>query len=128
MPNLYLFRGVPGSGKTTAAEALCENVVSADDFFINPETGKYEFDGSRIKNAHEWCRQVVRNLIVAGKDVAVANTFTREWEMEDYYKMAEAFDYKVFSFVVENRHGGYNVHGVPGEKVQQMRERFEVQL
>lgn len=127
MSNLYLFRGVPGSGKTTAALALCQNVVSADDFFLD-EHGVYRFDGSRIKAAHAWCRQMVRALMLRGKDVAVANTFTREWEMKDYYEMAETHDYTVFSFIVENRHCGYNIHGVPGDKVQQMRERFEVQL
>jgi hypothetical protein len=30
--------------------------------------------------------------------------------------------------IVENRHGGVNEHGVPEEKLVQMKNRFEVQL
>jgi hypothetical protein len=34
----------------------------------------------------------------------------------------------VFSIIVENRHGGVNQHGVPDEKLQKMKDRFEVSL
>jgi hypothetical protein len=30
--------------------------------------------------------------------------------------------------VVENRHGGKNVHDVPEEKIEKMRRRFEFKL
>jgi hypothetical protein len=42
--------------------------------------------------------------------------------------MADRYDYKVFSIVVENRHGGVNEHNVPEEVLTKMRERFEVNL
>jgi hypothetical protein len=29
---------------------------------------------------------------------------------------------------VENRHGGVNEHGVPEEKLEQMKTRFEIKL
>jgi hypothetical protein len=48
--------------------------------------------------------------------------------MEPYFQMANTFDYKVFSIIVENRHGGVNQHGVPEDKVQIMKDRFEVKL
>jgi hypothetical protein len=34
----------------------------------------------------------------------------------------------VFTIIVENRHGGVNQHGVPSDKLEQMRNRFEVKL
>jgi len=34
----------------------------------------------------------------------------------------------VASIIVENRHGGKNVHGVPEDKVEIMRNRFEIKL
>jgi hypothetical protein len=48
--------------------------------------------------------------------------------MEKYYELAEEYGYKVFSIIVENRHGGINQHGVPVEKLEQMKNRFEVKL
>ena len=60
--------------------------------------------------------------------IAVSNTFTQEWEMKVYYDMAKTYGYTVFSVIVENRHGGENSHGVPEDKVQIMKDRFEVKL
>jgi hypothetical protein len=30
--------------------------------------------------------------------------------------------------IVENRHGSQNIHGVPEEKLQTMKNRFEIKL
>jgi hypothetical protein len=60
--------------------------------------------------------------------VVVSNTFTQEWEMEAYYKLAEDYGYRVYSLVVENRHGGVNQHGVPNEAIARMKDRFEIKL
>jgi hypothetical protein len=61
-------------------------------------------------------------------EIVVSNTFTQEWEMEKYYELAEEYGYKIFSIIVENRHGGINQHGVPAEKLEQMKNRFEIKL
>jgi hypothetical protein len=61
-------------------------------------------------------------------EIVVSNTFTQEWEMDWYFKIAKKYDYKVFSIIVENRHGGKNVHGVPDEKLEIMKNRFEISL
>jgi hypothetical protein len=58
----------------------------------------------------------------------VSNTFTQEWEMEPYFELAKTYGYKVFSIIVENRHGGENQHEVPEEVLTKMRERFEITL
>jgi hypothetical protein len=60
--------------------------------------------------------------------IVVSNTFTQEWEMEPYFQMAAEKGYRVYSLIVENRHGGENVHGVPVDKLEQMKNRFEFKL
>ena len=42
--------------------------------------------------------------------------------MEEYYKLADVYDYRVFSVIVENRHGGVNQHNVPEDKIELMKK------
>lgn len=129
---LFLLRGLPGSGKTTLANQLGGSLVEADRYFM--EYGDYKFDASKLKEAHAWCKEQVQNWMETngrGFDVpriVVSNTFTQEWEMKPYYDLAKEHGYMVFSLIVENRHGGKNVHNVPEDKIEQMRKRFEVIL
>jgi hypothetical protein len=48
--------------------------------------------------------------------------------MDYYYTLAKESGYVVHSVIVENRHGGVNEHGVPAEKLEQMKNRFNVKL
>jgi hypothetical protein len=48
--------------------------------------------------------------------------------MEPYFEIAKEWGYTVFSIIVENRHGGVNEHGVPEDKLEIMKNRFEVNL
>ena len=60
--------------------------------------------------------------------IVVANTFIQDWEMKIYFEMAERYNYRVHTVIVENRHGNENVHGVPEDKLQKMKARFEIKL
>ena len=125
---LYIVRGVPGSGKTTFAKLLTLNIFEADHYFYDND-GNYNFIPSEIKEAHKKCQQFVGYEMESGiPKIAVSNTFTQEWEMKPYFELADTFDYKVFSIVVENRHDGVNQHGVPDDKIQIMKDRFEIKL
>ncbi len=125
---IYLVRGIPGSGKSTFAKTLGGEHYEADMFFIDAN-GEYKFDGSKIKWAHEWCQDMVyMDMIKEIPKIVVSNTFTQEWEMRPYFELAKNYGYKVFSVVVENRHGGTNQHEVPEEVLTKMCERFEITL
>jgi predicted kinase len=129
MKTLYIVRGVAGAGKSTFAQTLDCPVFEADQYFIDSETGEYKFDGSKIKLAHNWCKlRVEQSMEDDFQKIAVSNTFTQEWEMDAYYELAKQYGYRVFSLIVENRHGGVNEHGVPEDKLEQMKTRFEVKL
>ena len=48
--------------------------------------------------------------------------------MNPYYNLATKYGYKIFSIIVENRHGGINIHNVPDEIIDKMKNRFEISL
>ena len=129
---LYLLRGLPGAGKSTLAKSIGAIYFEADMFFM--VGNEYKFNPLKLKDAHAWCQNQVRISMknasggMTPTRIAVANTFTQEWEMETYYKLAEEFGFTVFSMIVENRHGGVNTHNVPEDKLELMKNRFEVKL
>ena len=135
---LYIVRGVPGSGKSTFAKRLVEHdflVCEADKYFIDKETGEYNFDITKIKDAHKFCQDTVEMYMKDStvndnfyREIVVSNTFTQEWEMEPYFELANKYGYTVFTVIVENRHGGVNEHGVPDDKIQIMKDRFQIKL
>lgn len=132
MKQLILLRGLPGAGKSTLAKLLVGDKSychkEADMFFVDRE-GNYKFEPSKIKDAHAWCKEETEFLLrLEHSPVVVSNTFTQEWEMDAYFELAEEFGYQVFSLIVENRHGGMNVHGCLEDKIEQMRNRFEIEL
>lgn len=129
MPTLYIIRGASGSGKTTYAQWLQDegriyDYHEADRYFQNPFLGTpYKFDPSKLKDAHAWCQKCVENDMKLYRHVAVSNTFTKLWEMEHYIKLAKKYGYDI---IVKHMTGEYqNVHGVPSEKVQSMRDGYE---
>jgi hypothetical protein len=48
--------------------------------------------------------------------------------MEPYVEMAKEYGFKIFTLIVENRHGGVNQHEVPKDKIELMKNRFEIKL
>jgi energy-coupling factor transporter ATP-binding protein EcfA2 len=133
MKALFLLRGLPGAGKSTLAKSIGGMHFEADMYFLD-ENSEYKFDPTKLRDAHAWCQGSVSNAMILNhttgenEKIVVSNTFTQEWEMDAYYKLAEDWGYTVFSLIVENRHGGKNTHGVPEDKLQIMKDRFEVKL
>ncbi len=131
--SLILFRGLPGSGKSTLAISLSENgkypVVSIDDYFIDEITGEYKFEFEQNHLAYKQCEEKVRNYLLEGTEkIFVANTFTIDWELEPYFKMASEFGYKLFVVTVENYHGTENIHQIPNEQLEKMALKYKVKL
>jgi predicted kinase len=132
MKELFLLRGLPGSGKSTLAKMLVGDKnychKEADMYFVD-RVGNYNFNPSQLKDAHKWCQDEIEFAMKYDHSpVVVSNTFTQEWEMQSYYELAEKYGYRVHSLIVENRHGGVNEHGVPEDKLEIMKNRFEVKL
>lgn len=125
MVKLIIVRGAPGSGKSTLAHEIAAQafgmmkVCEADDFFIR--NGVYNFNASKLGQAHESCYENVERELRSKRPCIVSNTFTKDWELRKYLELSKELDIPT---VVIQCHGKFkNVHGVPEEKVMQMRSR-----
>lgn len=117
---LVLIRGLPGSGKSTMARDLVSkgfHHFEADMYF--EVDGEYQYDASRIRDAHNWCQKMARQSLAAGNRVVVSNTFTQLREMEPYRAMTGNLR------VVEAKGTWHNLHGVPPAMMERMAERWE---
>ena len=125
MSTITVVRGVSGSGKSSLVSLAFDDRVThleADMYFM--KDGKYNFDQSKLKNAHEWCQHQTEESMKNKENIVVSNTFTTEWEMKPYLDLAEKYGYTVFTVIVEKRHSNKDVHSVPEETRQKQAERL----
>ena len=104
---LVIMRGVSGSGKSTRAKEIVKDhlstytnsltiICSADDFFINITSGKYEFNTNLLSKAHAWCLGKCTASMDLNVDlVVIDNTNTRQREFQEYVDLANAYGYEV---------------------------------
>lgn len=133
---LFIFRGLPGAGKTTRALRLGSErdvvAYAADDFFYRD--GVYTFDGDKLPQAHAVCQAKTRRVLEAGEDCIVHNTFVEGWEATPYLTMAQETGASVE--VIDLFDGGLddaalaarNEHGVPEFRIADMRRRWDEDL
>lgn len=129
IPTLFIVRGLPGAGKTAMAKAIADESYENDQYMTVDSDGKYKFDANEARYAAAQCYASVKNAFERGvSKVAVSNTFVDDKSVERYLELAAVYGYRVHTVVVENRHGGLNVHGVDEDKIEAMRKRFKVRL
>lgn len=133
MKSLLLLRGLPGSGKSTLAESLSENgkypVFSVDSYFTNAATGEYNFEFDKNHIAYNQCIEKTKAALQAGLEkVIVDNTFTMEWEMAPYFKLASEFNYRLFVMTIENYHGSKNIHNISQDQLKKMAVNYKLKL
>lgn len=135
--HIFIFRGVSGSGKSLWASKLRDyrlnrgkcTVVSADEYFM--KDGRYEFDPSKLGEAHNWCFIQFMKAVLEGGDrdsVIVDNTNCNYWEMAPYvaFSHANGIDPVVNEIVPDKRdlhlYAERNSHGVPLKVIESQYE------
>lgn len=99
---MFILRGPPGSGKSYISECIrirfpTAKICSADDFwYLNSNGLEYQFDLSRISEAHQWCQNRASDAARAGcSPLVIDNTNIRSWETRYYTDLARKFNYTV---------------------------------
>lgn len=123
MATLSLFRGYPGSGKSTAAQKLFPGVVLFENDMFLMRDGKYCWSKERVKDAINWCYSSVENALRCGLDVCVANTFTKFRYVNAYRQLADKYGAE---FNVYRCTGNFkNVHGLNDTMVDSFKKSME---
>lgn len=122
MPNLFVLRGIPGSGKSTYAKSQEGAVIcSADDFFIQPD-GTYAYDKAKIQLAHDFCFKKCHDALHAGEQtVIIDNMNASAWEISPYVMLGRNFGYtvEILNFPCDNDTAATrNIHNVPIKDIE----------
>ena len=126
---LVVFRGIPGSGKSTMAKKMRDTLIEMGetvgyyeaDMYWMGDDGEYHFDPKRLQDAHTWCQDKVREALHNCSVVIVANTNLTKFEMDIWKEIADDANAKMEVFHLKTQYG--NVHGVPEETIERMKER-----
>lgn len=139
---MVIMRGPPGSGKSHLARALLKQAIptaipsnhicSADEFFTSAN-GQYNYDRTRLGEAHENCQAKVLSLASDyWSPIFVDNTNIHFWEMQPYFCIALQHNYLIRTLepITAWRHSAgqlarKNVHGVPKKNIENMLNNFE---
>ncbi len=126
MRTLYIIRGLPGSGKSTLAQKLTPYNCAADDWMVDSE-GNYSFDPQKLAHCHSQCQVTIesymRGCTGTIEMIAVHNTFVKKWEAKPYLDLAAKYGYSVVVLECQSDFG--NIHGVPPEAIQRMKQNWE---
>jgi len=132
---LYLIRGLPGSGKSRLAEIIrisAEKAMlqfahfEADQYFVD-SNGVYNWNAAGLHAAHEWCQKQTAEHLTKGFIVVVSNTFTTRKELRAYFDMVHEILGEDPNVILMQSNFG-NVHGVPDEALEKMKERFHYDI
>lgn len=136
---LVIMRGIPGSGKSTTAKKLVQelypnaSIFSTDQFFHQEMDYEkpYVFDPQKLGVFHARNLERAIKAMQAGETVIIDNTNTVPRDADAYMKAAHDYGYKVLVHesdtpwkfdpaILAQR----NQHGVPLDKIKMMIQRW----
>ena len=143
MKQVFILRGLPGSGKSYYAQTLADELVtgdqsqylicSTDDYFYD-EQGEYKFDKFKLSQFHNLnLARFINALSQSIPLVIVDNTNIKKWEFIAYSQAAIALGYQVKEVIVgevkdksmQHLYAKRNSHNIPLKTISKMAYMFE---
>ena len=126
---VIIMRGHSGSGKSTwISNNVPDALVCSADFYFS-RSGEYKFNPKLLGVAHQHCKlEFARSLMADSPLVVVDNTNTTLKEMKYYVETARRYGYMLMFIRLDTPvdvAAGRNLHGVPRDAVQRMKDRMQ---
>lgn len=138
----FVLRGLPGTGKDEIAKYLAASgipsipgvssaiTLSTDQFFI--KDGKYQFDKTKLKEAHEATWEAFKSAISSDSQVIIINnTNIKKFHYAHYVDYAQRHGYLTSIVIIpandvsDRELATRNVHNVDQGTISKMRKEFE---
>lgn len=130
--SLWIMRGLPGSGKSTAAKVAYPHVtLSTDDYFM--VGGRYCWSFEWLSRAHAWNQWRADQACANGESLVIIDNTNTTWkEIKPYVDIGRKYGYEIH-IVEPNTSWKFDVQGclkrnthmVPVESIQKMLDRWE---
>ena len=127
MSTLTIFRGLPGSGKTTRANELGTIVLSPADMYSTRD-GKYCWTPEMSEKGRKWAMEILEFSLLHEIDITVAEVLPKIASVMRYVIPAIKKGYKIKVIDCEStidKSFCRNVYGVPIEAIKIMDDAFE---
>jgi hypothetical protein len=125
MPTLHIFRGLPGSGKSTRARNLAAELgaifIEADMFHV--ADGDYCFNNRRAGYVYRDMPKLLGSLAAHGMDIVYAGVLPVEESILHIADPCRACGYKINITTCSGKWG--NIHNVPNDVLESMRKCFQ---
>jgi tRNA uridine 5-carbamoylmethylation protein Kti12 len=127
MPKLNIFRGLPGSGKTTAANKMGTIVLSAADMY-SMKDGVYKWTPENSQMGREWALEILQFCVLHEIDVTIAEVLPTVNSVMRYASIAldKGYDINVVDCEISIEQSlERNTHNVPIDDIKKMAELWE---
>lgn len=123
MSELVIYRGLPGSGKSTRAKKEYPTYLHYEpDHLYCDTSGRYNFYVEIFQKAHEFMSYLVDFGLARGNNVVISDVFTTEESMAMYTNIAKTHKASIIIITCTSDYG--NCHDVPLFVLEQMKKEF----
>jgi predicted kinase len=112
---LIILKGIGSSGKSTFAKLISKSKICCADDYFEGVNGNYNFDASKLSEAHAHCRQQFDDALNDKniENIVICNTNCKESDYAYYVRVAQEQDLMITYVVLEKRHDNANHHNLP---------------
>ena len=122
---VWIYRGIPGSGKSTAARKMHPNCLILEQDMTLYKDGEYLFSPQKVKKAVKWLQNTLRAAVEMDMDVVVTGTLVRAEYVKNLIDIVHKTNPSESVVVYRMMENFGDIHNVPENVKASMKWAFE---